>query len=542
MTAKVKPAEPGRSRWIGALFYHIRDAVAVLDGSWRVRRWNPAGERLFGYAEDRLLGQPFSSLFADAEEFARTRRLLDEGSDRVAGRMRSQIGRLVNVTFRNIPIDGDDGLPGWRGVLIQEEAPSSVDAAGHALIRQLHQLAEATSTIVTETDVVRVAQSLTDLAKVLLGADFAALVLVEGDGSGFRATGFTYNAPRELFPLDRDHPDPVGLLGKPLETRSVVRIADVRNYPGSVGIPVHHPPVEAFLGVPLMARDTVLGELLVANRVGRQAFTDLQEALLTQLGTIAAALLENARLRGEVASHAERVDQLNVRRRSAMAAIAHDLRAPAGAVRGYAEIAADPRLPDEKRAFMLQRLEKQAQQLNRLIDDLSTASRLDTENFAVSMESVDVDAILEEIEADYGTRYPDRPFELSGKASAPARADRLRLRQVLTNLIDNAIKYSAATMPVRVEIETTANHVFITVVDRGVGIAGADLAMVFEPFYRSKSAESVPGMGLGLTIVRGLMQAMGGDVSVKSGAGMGSRFRLQLERATSELSSPTPGR
>lgn len=71
----------------------------------------------------------------------------------------------------------------------------------------------------------------------------------------------------------------------------------------------------------------------------------------------------------------------------------------------------------------------------------------------------------------------------------------------------------------------------MTVVDRGTGIPAADQAMVFEPFYRSKSAGSVAGMGLGLTIVRGLMEAMGGKVSVESTAGVGSRFRLELQRA-----------
>lgn len=531
MTAKVKQAEPEGTRRIGALFYHIRDAVAVLDGSWRIRRWNPAGERLFGYPADRLIGQPFASLFSDAEQFARARGLLEAGGDRAAGSLRSQIGRLLPVTFRNIPLDGDDGLPDWRAVLIHEEPPTTVDAGGHALIRQLNQLAEATSAIVAETDVVRVAQSLTDLAKELLGADFAALVLVQPDGEGFRATGFSYNAPRELFPLDRTHPNPVGILGRPLQTRSVVRIADVRGYPGSVGIPVHHPPVEAFLGVPLIARDAVVGELLVANRVDRPVFTDLQEALLTQLGTIAAALLENSRLRAEVADHADRVELLNARRRSAMAAIAHDLRTPAGAVRGYAEIAADPRLPEEKRIYMLQRLEKQAQQLNRLIDDLSTAARLDTENFSVSMESVDLNDLLHEMQADYLARYPERRFELAGIPRLSARADRQRLRQVLTNLVDNAIKYSGAATPVRVEVEAASSRIFITVIDQGGGIPKADQARVFEPFYRTQSAASVAGMGLGLTIVRGLMQAMGGEVYLQSSADEGSRFRLELQRA-----------
>ncbi len=518
-------------RKIGALFSHISDAVAVLDGSWRIRRWNPAGERSFGYAEDRLLGQPFASLFADADAFARTRAELEDG-DYAGGTLRSQLGRLIPVRCRTIPVDGDGGLADWRAILIQEQPNPQLDATGQALIRQLHQLAETTAAIVAEADVLAVAQSLTDLAKVLVAADFSAIVLVEPDGEAYRATGFTYNAPRELFPLDRSHPDPVGILGKPLQTRSIVRIADVRQYPGSVGIPVHHPPVEAFLGVPLFSKGDVVGELLVANRVERPAFTDLEEALLAQLGTIAGALLENARLRIQAGAHAAEMDQLNARRRDAMAAIAHDLRTPAAAVRGFAQLAADSRLPEEKRLTMLERLGAQADVLSRLVDDLSTAARLDTENFAVRLETVDVGQLIAEVQSDYRLRYSDRVFDVSAAGPGRALADRQRLRQVLTNLIDNAIKYSAATAPLRIEVETTEDKLFITVVDRGQGIPAADVQRIFEPFYRSQSVGPVAGMGLGLTIVSGLMRAMGGEVTLQSTGSHGSRFRLSLKRVT----------
>ncbi|HEY8677961.1 MAG TPA: ATP-binding protein [Candidatus Dormibacteraeota bacterium] len=518
-------------RQLGALFYHVRDTVALLDASWRIRRWNPAGERLFGYAEDRLAGQPFSSLFADAEEFARTRAALTDQSPSAHATLRSQIGRLIPVNCRTIPVDAPGGGGEVYAVLIQEEPSDVVDATGRALIRQLHELAETTAAILAEPDMRRIAQSLTDLAKVLVGADFSALVLVRPDGDGYTPTDFSYNAPRDLFPMDKAHPDVVGLLAKPMLSRSIVRVADIRGYPGSVGIPVHHPPVAAFLGVPLFSKGAVIGELLAANRVGRPAFTDLEEALLAQLGTIAGALLENARLQGEVAEHVRSVDQLNARRRSAMAAIAHDLRTPAAAVRGYAELAADPQLPGAKRTMVLERLEKQAQQLNRLIDDLSTAARLDTEKLTVELGPVELTELLEEAKADYLLRYADRIFDIVGLPAPRVTADRQRLRQVLTNVLDNAIKYSPAASPVRIEVAADPRQAFITVVDLGRGIPADEVPRVFEPFYRSKSAEEIAGMGLGLTIVRGLMQAMGGEVTVESTGSAGSRFRLCLRRA-----------
>jgi PAS domain S-box-containing protein len=519
---------------LGELFFFTRDPVAIIDSDLCIKRWNPAGERLLGYPQDTVEGQPFSSLFPDVDQFAAMRKFI-EGADRMPdptgashlAQVRSRAGRSVHVRCRVIPLAEEP--PGSRAILMQEEPPDWVDSATQERLSQFHQVAETVAAVMGESNQDRVAQQMVDLAKELLTADFTALARVEPRDGGFQVTAFNYNAPRDLFPQDVAHPRGAGLLAAALQSRTVTRVADVRAHPQAVGIPVQHPPIGPLLAVPLLAGSRVIGELLAANRHGRPAFTELDEAIATHIGTLATAALENARLHLEVASKALELEVLNLRRRQMVAAIAHDLRTPTGAVLGYADLAADSKLPSKQLPVVLARIAEQAGQLNRLVDDLSLASKIDAEQPKVEMHSFLLDGLLEELLADYRFRVPSRQFHLSGLPVPAVVGDRSRLRQVLTNLVDNAIKYSPAETPISVEVAQNGPQVEVSVQDHGPGIQPDELGQIFEPFYRSRrSSGSSPGIGLGLTIAKGLMKAMKGDLAVVSSAGHGARFTLTL--------------
>jgi signal transduction histidine kinase len=183
--------------------------------------------------------------------------------------------------------------------------------------------------------------------------------------------------------------------------------------------------------------------------------------------------------------------------------------------------------------MVLARISEQAGQLNRLVDDLSTASRMDAEQLTVQVETVDVTQLLGEVVADYRFRFPSRDFALTGVPIPAVKADRVRLRQVLTNLLDNALKYSPPRSPIRVD--ASARHrrwVEVSIADQGAGIELDEQPRIFEPFYRSrKSAEATSGIGLGLTIAAGLARAMHGDLRVESRPGQGARFTISLPAA-----------
>ena len=186
------------------------------------------------------------------------------------------------------------------------------------MIRQLNQLAETWISLVGESDLDLVGQSLADLAKELLAADFTGLALVRPDhNGGFETVRFNFNASRPFFP--ERLPRPVGVLGLALESRALVRIDDIRTHRGQMGLPSKQTKIGPFLAVPLLGKGAVMGELLAANRPGGPAFTVLDEAIAVQLGTIATAAVETARLKAEA-------DELTRRRKEMVAAVAHRIR------------------------------------------------------------------------------------------------------------------------------------------------------------------------------------------------------------------------
>lgn len=209
--------------------------------------------------------------------------------------------------------------------------------------------------------------------------------------------------------------------------------------------------------------------------------------------------------------------------------VAHELRTPLTAIVGHAEILescdpADEALWRRSRAFIA----AETQRLARLVDDLLSLSRLEaspallrTINLRTAVESA-LSRLFDRAEAAGLT------LTLNAPASLPrVRADPDRLEQALINLLDNAIKYTPAAGTVTVRLASEGGYVRVEVNDTGPGIAPEDLPHLFEPLYRAESVRRLPGTGLGLTIVRAILDQHGGTISVRSAPG-GTTFTFRL--------------
>jgi signal transduction histidine kinase len=415
------------------------------------------------------------------------------------------------------------------------------DAGGearYALLDQLREVAGSTAEALGTSDVERVAESVVDLCKRLVPCDLAALVLPGPQTNGadpWQVVRAVYRATPELVPAQRDPPWAGGLLDVPIRTGTVLRTGDARGYARGAGVArdglADDPAIGPLLAVPLLREGLVTGVLMVANRVGAPPFDEVEEAGAVQLAAMAQALVENARLRGELRSRSEGLEAINRDRRQAVLAISHDLRGPASSIRGYSELVADPRLSDQGRRAILSRIASVAAQLDRLANDFATAANLDAPDFIVSVVPLDAAELAREVVADYRVRDPSRTLEVILEPPVPGgatvvMADPDRLRQVLGNLLENALKYTAG--PVSLAVARAGGEVRFRVCDSGPGIDPEVLDNIFEPFYRDATRNrGVGGMGLGLAIVRGLTQAMDGSVEVSSGPS-GSCFTLSL--------------
>jgi signal transduction histidine kinase len=176
---------------------------------------------------------------------------------------------------------------------------------------------------------------------------------------------------------------------------------------------------------------------------------------------------------------------------------------------------------------MLTVLRRQSRRLRALVQQFLDFSRLEAQRpLAVDLQPTDVVDVIERV-----VELFDHQHDLILGAEAGltrAIADGSRLEQVLTNLVANAVKFS--DRPVRVVARRSGEHVLIEVIDEGEGIPEGDLERVFEKFYRGHDAGRTSGSGLGLYVARALTEAQGGQLSVASTVGVGTRFRILLER------------
>jgi two-component system phosphate regulon sensor histidine kinase PhoR len=223
-------------------------------------------------------------------------------------------------------------------------------------------------------------------------------------------------------------------------------------------------------------------------------------------------------------------------RRDFVANASHELRTPLTAIRGFAEtLRHGDRLTDEERRSYLEVIDRHSHRLSSLVDDLLELSSLESGEAQLHRSRVDPAGIARSLIRDWGPRFAEKSLRVSldDSGSELAWADPRALEQILTNLLDNAIKYTDPGGRIDVRISGNGQRVEISVRDDGIGIPDEDRDRIFERFYRVDKARSraLGGTGLGLSIVKHLVQKLGGQISVESEVGGGSVFAFTLPRA-----------
>jgi signal transduction histidine kinase len=229
--------------------------------------------------------------------------------------------------------------------------------------------------------------------------------------------------------------------------------------------------------------------------------------------------------------------------RSFVSAVSHELRTPLTIVQGYLHrtLKRSDNLTDSQRKG-LSTAEKECVRMNHLLNDLLDLSRSDSGQLRLNHEAVEMTVAVGEA-VDLARSSFDRkvllkmPAELPASGRLLAMADPDRLRQVLLDLIENAHKYSPAKSPVTVRLSQAKTIIMVDVEDQGIGIPEEDLPKVFNRFHRGANASVSSGSGLGLSIVKLLVEAMGGTVDVSSQLGHGSTFTVRLPLSHDGLDS-----
>jgi len=207
--------------------------------------------------------------------------------------------------------------------------------------------------------------------------------------------------------------------------------------------------------------------------------------------------------------------------------VSHELRTPITRINLALEMGPEGMAKDSIRDDL--------KEMEAMIAEILETARLDSANGKLNLEDADLSALAAEAVAAADARAPGARLIGARAGEGPIlRVDRARVRKVLANLLDNAIKYSrAGSGPVEVRIEAGPDEVAVRVEDRGVGIPAAELPRLFEPFYRvdPSRARETGGYGLGLSLCKRIMEAHGGSITIASREGEGTEVVLSFPRA-----------
>ncbi len=280
---------------------------------------------------------------------------------------------------------------------------------------------------------------------------------------------------------------------------------------------------------PLWQGDELRGALAAAFRTVDARFSVQQERLLIGLGQLASLALETNRLIEEL----ERVSRF---KSDFVASMSHELRTPLNVILGYHDLLLDGAFGalTKDQLNILGRTEKNARELLDLINATLDLSRLDSRGPELDLRDVRPQDLLNELreELRIGLENPQLQVTWEADPQLPLiYTDRLKLRMVLKNLVHNALKFTPCGS-VRVEASRQGDRVVFTVADTGVGVAAEQRDKIFEAFHQVEPGTGTGGVGLGLYIVRRLVDAMGGVVEIESELGVGSTFRVCLPSTT----------
>jgi PAS domain S-box-containing protein len=537
MTERVQAAVA--SRRLAAVVESSDDAIITKDLQGTITSWNAAAQRMFGYTAAEAIGQSIRMLIPaelqDEETMVLAKIRAGEKIDHYETVRQRKDGLRLNISLTVSPIRNERGeIVGASKVArdITERARLMATAREHAANSE--KLGEVGALVASTLDREAILQKVTDIGTDLTHAEYGAFFYNVSD----HESGGTYRlytlsgAPRDAF-ANFPQPHPTVLFAPTFYGEGPVRLDDVTTDPRYgksapyYGMPPGHLPVRSYLAVPVKAAGGhVLGGLFFGHSaVG--VFTAQHERLALGVAAWASVALENARLYADAQAANRTKDEF-------LAVLSHELRTPLNAIVGYSRLLRGGILSPEKAARGLETLERNATWLTQIVEDVLDVSRIVSGKIRLDVQSVELPVIIDNAVATMQPGADAKGVRIQTIVDphvGPVSGDPGRLQQVVWNLVSNAVKFTPKNGRVQVRLERVNSHVEIAVSDTGIGIRADFLPYVFERFRQAEAGTTrkTGGLGLGLAIVRHIVEMHGGTVDAASeGEGKGATFRVRL--------------
>jgi signal transduction histidine kinase len=398
-------------------------------------------------------------------------------------------------------------------------------------LRKLERLLEISRELTSTVELEPLLNQIVDIAAELTNSDQSSIMLLD-----MRTGELRFQAARgdQLGQL-RDIPVPVkgSLGGTVFVTGEPIITSDARSDPRhyvSVDEEIDH-ETTSLLAVPLQYKDRRIGVLEALNKRDNQEFDQTDLEILTTLAAQATVAIETARLVAALQAAYNRLADLDRRKSDFIAIASHELRTPLGLILGYASALRED--AEGATAGQLEVVVRASSRLQHIIESMLNLSYLDTGEMELRTHRLDICSEVEEACAEHHAMSEAKDLVLEVEVPADTvfiEADKEKVRVVLDNLISNAIRHTPSGGTVRLRVKDRRSEIEIEVQDSGEGIPPDELERIFDRFYQVEHhmTRRYGGMGLGLSIVKGLIELHGGRVWAESKVGEGSRFVIVL--------------
>jgi signal transduction histidine kinase len=365
----------------------------------------------------------------------------------------------------------------------------------------------------------------------LLGQGSASLYTWDEDAGLLRLA--------ENFDLGgRTADDPVlqpgqGVVGRVFVSREPLIVEDYQTWEGSTTVG-QQSGLRACLAVPLVRSGRALGALGIRSYDPAVRYTEDDARMLGLFADQVAAALTTVEAFGRQRQAVEQLERLNRAKSEFVSIVSHEFRTPLTGIQGFSEIMRDEDLTLEEMREYAGDINKDAQRLNRMINEMLDLDRMESGRMTIHPERMDLNAVVDEVVDRVRPNAPTHTLTLDLQTDMPPiHADRDRLTQVASNLLNNAVKYSPTGGRITVSTRVDGGEVRLDVRDEGLGIPPDALETIFERYSRvdSQATKDIQGTGLGLPIVRQIVQLHGGKVWAESELGRGSVFHVVIPLA-----------
>jgi PAS domain S-box-containing protein len=550
---------------LAAIVECSEDAIVGKTLQGVVTSWNGAAERLFGWTAAEMIGQPILKIIPERLQYEESVILgklrSGERIERYETVRQHKSGRQIEISLTVSPVrDRGGAVVGAAKIAHDITARRRAERKAEEEARAWETLSRVGQAVAAQLELEPIVQAVTDAAREISGAAFGAFfynVTSEGQPSYslFSLSGATREAFAK-FPMPRA----TGVFGPTYRGEGIVRSDDIRadprygKTPPHFGMPEGHPPVRSYLGVPVISRT---GEVIGALFFGHPepgVFTERSEGLVAAIASQAAIAMDNAKLFQELRDRQAELNRLASEREQFLASeraarseaehlshmkdeflatLSHELRTPLNAIQGWTTVLLQTQRSRED-TQALQTIDRNVRAQARIIDDLLDMSRIVSGKIHLEVQPLHLHDVIEAAldavrQSAEGKKI--RLHTLLDSSIGLVRGDANRLQQVLWNLLSNAVKFTPAGGRISVVLERVNSHVEIVVEDTGMGIRAEFLPFVFDRFRQADSTitRRHRGLGLGLSIVKNLVEMHGGSVRVKSpGENQGSTFVVAL--------------